>query len=115
MRKLRTAEWMAAALCVGLLIALMFRMHAPPTERVSGALRATARWSFLWFWLASTGSALTALFGSRFRPVAQHARDFGLAFASAHLVHVGLVIWILYGSITAFPQSTLIFFGVGVF
>jgi hypothetical protein len=28
--------------------------------------------------------------------LALHARDFGLAFASAHLAHVGLVAWLYY-------------------
>jgi hypothetical protein len=106
---------MAAAFSVALLIVIVIRLHAPPAHRVDAALRATARWSFAWFWLASTGGALTALFGSRFRPIAQHARDFGLAYASAHVVHLSLVAWVLYGSVTAFDQTALIFFGIGVF
>jgi len=78
---------------LGVAIVLASRLGAPPGDRLAIALRATARWSFLLFWTASAGSALSALFGSRFKPLAQHARDFGLAFASAHLVHLGLVAW----------------------
>ena len=58
------------------------------------ALRMTARWSFLLFWLAYTGGALAALFGPTFGPLAARGRDLGLAYASAQLVHVGLVIWL---------------------
>ena len=58
------------------------------------ALRMTARWSFLLFWLAYAGGALAALFGPTFGPLAARGRDFGLAYASAQLVHVGLVIWL---------------------
>jgi len=76
------------------------------------ALRATARWSFLLFWLASTGGALTTLFGSRFQALAHRARDFGLAFASAHLAHLGVVAWVYYSSPDPPTRSTLIFFGI---
>jgi hypothetical protein len=89
---------MGVALLVALLIALAvywgpaFDPRTP--GKLSRALRATARWSFLWFFLASVVGALRTLFGGRFRAMAQHARDFGLAFASAHLAHAGLVAWL---------------------
>jgi hypothetical protein len=111
MNRLTTREWMAAAFLVGLVIVLVIRMGAPPGERVQMALRATARWSFLLFWLASAGGALATLFGSRFQALAHRARDFGLAFASAHLAHLGVVAW-LYISEDPPPRSTLIFFGI---
>jgi hypothetical protein len=79
------------------------------------ALRATARWSFLIFWLASAGPALATLFGSRFLPLARRARDFGLAFASAHLAHLGVVAWIYSTSVVVPLRSSLIFFGIAVF
>jgi hypothetical protein len=110
-----TKEWMAAAFAVGLAIVLIARWVEGPGERVSMALRATARWSFLLFWLASAGSALTTLFGSRFLPLARRARDFGLAFASAHLAHLGVVAWIYSTSVVVPRRSTLIFFGIAVF
>jgi len=55
------------------------------------ALATTARPSCLLFWAAYAGSPLTALFDAAFEPLKQHAREFGLAFASVHLVHIGLV------------------------
>jgi hypothetical protein len=106
---------MAAAFAVGLAIVLIARWAEGPGERVSVALRATARWSFLLFWLASAGPALTTLFGSRFLPLARRARDFGLAFAAAHLAHLGVVAWIYSTSVDVPERSTLIFFGIAVF
>jgi hypothetical protein len=115
MRKGTTTEWMAAAMGVALAMVFIIRLIEGPGERVSMALRATARWSFFLFWLASTGRALTSLFGSRFQALAKRGRDFGLAFASAHLVHLGLVAWVIYNSAEPPVQSSLIFFGVAVF
>jgi hypothetical protein len=106
---------MASAFVVGLAIVMIARWVEGPGERVSVALRATARWSFLLFWLASAGPALTTLFGSRFLPLARRARDFGLAFASAHLAHLGVVAWIYSTSVVVPLQSSLIFFGIAVF
>ena len=108
-----TIELMVAAFSVALAMVIIIRMIEGPAQRLDTALRATARWSFLWFWLASTSGAMATLFGSRYRALAQRVRDFGLAFASAHLAHVGLVAWLLYNSTTPFPG--LIFFGLGIF
>jgi len=55
------------------------------------ALQATARLSFVLFWPAYCAAALAALFGPSFQPLQRHVREFGLAFAAAHLVHLGLV------------------------
>jgi hypothetical protein len=115
MRGRTTTEWMAGSLGVALAIVLMARMGAHPGDKLVVALRATARWSFVLFWLASTGSALATIFGPAFQSLARSGREFGLAFASAHLVHLGLVAWLLYFSTTPFPRSPLIFFSVGVF
>jgi hypothetical protein len=77
------------------------------------ALQLTARLSFLLFWLAYTGGPLTVLFGSTFLPLKRYAREFGLAFAFAHLSHVGLVIWLCW--IGAAPSlSTFVFFGIAL-
>jgi D-alanyl-lipoteichoic acid acyltransferase DltB (MBOAT superfamily) len=102
---------MAASFLVGLVIVFLIRVGAGPGERVDMALRATARWSFLLFWLASAGGALATLFGSRFQALAHRARDFGLAFASAHLAHLGVVAW-LYVSENPPARSTLVVFGI---
>lgn len=82
---------------------------------VDRALQITARFSFLLFWFAYVGTTLYTLFGSSFRTVSRHVRAYGLAFASAHLVHIGLVIWLYH--ISPKPpvsQNTLLFFGVAV-
>jgi hypothetical protein len=106
-----TTEWMAGSLAVGLAIVWLTRFLGYP---INDGLRATARWSFALFWLASCGGALATLFGARFQALAQRARDLGLSFASAHLAHLGLVAWVL---LTAPPLSRnlLIFLYVGVF
>jgi hypothetical protein len=119
MRGRTTTQWMAASFGVGLAIVFISRLGLGPGERVAAALRATARWSFLLFWLAYAGGALATVFGSRFQALARRGRDFGLAFASAHLAHLGLVAWIYYdsgyGSLRQpFTPSTIVFFGIGV-
>jgi hypothetical protein len=106
---------MGAAFLMGLAIAITVFAVAVPTQRLGMALRATARWSFLWFCLATYGGALTTLFGSSFQVLARRGRDFGLAFAAAHLVHVALVVWLLYTSPDPFPRLQLIIFSIGVF
>src|SRR5580700_5225916 len=89
MRSSTSTQWMAASLAMALVIAFIAGAAAPAHEKLGMALRATARWSFVLFWLASAGGALASLFGSAFQPLARRGRDLGLAFASAHLVHVG--------------------------
>jgi hypothetical protein len=71
------------------------------------ALRVTARWSFLLFWLAYTGSAMATLWGPPFNRLARHGREFGLAFASAQLVHLGLIL--RYGA-----GDGMAFFWIGI-
>lgn len=112
MNKPTTREWMAASFAVALAIVLIARGVAGPGERVTLALRATARWSFLLFWLASTGGALVTLYGARFQALARQARNLGLAFASAHLAHLGVVAWIYVSSSNPPERSTLVFFGI---
>ena len=58
---------------------------------------------------------MTTLFGPRFLALAQRARNLGLAFASAHLAHLGVVAWIYYSSADPPSRSTLVFFGIAVF
>jgi hypothetical protein len=79
------------------------------TNRVGVALRATARWSFLLFWLAYTGGAMGTLWGPPFSSLAHHGREFGLAFASAQLVHVGLILRYAAGAGMAFFWIGIIF------
>lgn len=110
-----TGVWMLSAFVVALVLALMtLAVRGRGEEGTLLALRLTARWSFLWFWAAYTAPAWASLFGPRLRTVAARAREFGLAFAAAHLTHVALVAW-LY-EIAAQPpgRGTLEFFGVAV-
>lgn len=109
--------WMGAAFVVsiGLAIAVQtIRGINPGSLRL--ALRLTARWSFLPFWLAYTGSAIAALFGPVFAPLAKRGREFGLAYAAALLVHLGVVVELFI--LTSRPPlkgSGLVLFLTGVF
>jgi hypothetical protein len=58
------------------------------------AVRVTARWSFLYFWLSYAGGATAILFGPAFSKLARVARSAGLAFAAALQIHIGLVVWL---------------------
>jgi hypothetical protein len=98
MRKGTTTEWMAGALAVGLAIVWVTRLLGYP---LNDALRTTARWSFVLFWLASCGGALATLFGARFQ--------------AAHVAHLGLVAGVLYVAGSTFSRNLLIFLGGGVF
>ena len=112
-----TGAWMAAAFGTALMLAiLVLAKGGTDAEGIKQALRATARWSFLFFWMAYAGGALAALFGPTFRALAQRGRQFGLAFASAHLVHAGLVLWLYQISVSPPVKTrTLVFFGVALF
>ena len=109
------AAWMVWAFCAALgLAAVVLGTLGAGARGTDVALAATARLSFLLFWIAYTGSALATLFGRTFQPFRQRAREFGLAFASAHLVHIGLVVWLcLIGAVP--PVSTFVFFGIALF
>lgn len=63
-------------------------------DGIRQAIRLTARWSFLLFWLSYAGGAMDTLFGPAFAGLARSTRAFGLAFAAALQVHIGLVIWL---------------------
>ena len=106
---------MGGAFFAGLAIATIVYFVAGPSQRLGMALRATARWSFLWFCLATYGGALTTLWGARFQFLARRGRDLGLAFAAAQLVHVMLAVWLLSHSPEPFPRLALVVFSIGVF
>jgi hypothetical protein len=108
------AVWIGSAFCAALGLAVLVLVALGPGERGTVvALQVTARFSFLLFWPAYAAGAMTALFGPAFEPFKRRAREFGLAFASAHLVHIGLVAWITYIG-HAPPRGTFVFFGVAV-
>jgi hypothetical protein len=58
---------------------------------------------------------MATLFGPAFKPVATRARELGLAYAAAQLVHLGLVIWLF--QVSTNPPLTgrlFVFFVVGI-
>jgi hypothetical protein len=113
--KPNSAAWMVWAFCAALgLAAVALGTLGAGARGTDAALAATARLSFLLFWIAYAGSALATLFGRTFQPFRQRAREFGLAFASAHLVHIGLVGWLCLID-AAPPVSTFVFFGIALF
>jgi hypothetical protein len=61
---------------------------------IGQAVRYTARWSFLFFWLSYAGGAMAIVFGPAFAGLARQTRALGLAFATALQVHIGLVVWL---------------------
>ena len=85
-------------------------------EGIGQAVRYTARWSFLFFWLSYVGGAMAILFGQAFAGVARRARALGLAFATALQVHIGLVVWlgVVIGQIPL-QGGILLFFLVALF
>lgn len=105
------AIWMGSALSAAVAVSAATLVVAGAAKPGTvDALLVTARLSFLLFWPAYVGSALPAVFGTAFQPLARHARDFGLAFAAAQLVHLGLVGWLC--QIGATPSvKTFVFFG----
>lgn len=108
-------SWIGVALGVALLATCLVLGLAGAGEKPTRlALEITARWSFLLFWLAYAGNALAQLTG--WEAVGGHGREFGLSFAAAHFVHIGLVVWLSYllGRI-ALTGGLLIFFLVGLF
>src|SRR6516165_1350098 len=92
-----TLSWMVAAFLIAVAsVAVVLAIFGMGERGTTIALRLTARWSFVLFWFAYTGSAIARLFGSHLVGLAPHGRNFGLAFASAQVVHVGLVLWLFY-------------------
>jgi hypothetical protein len=108
------AVWMASAFCAEFgLAALVLAVWGTGERGTDIALQVTARFSFLLFWPAYVAGAATALFGPVFEPFKRRAREFGLSFASAHLVHLALVAWLIYIG-HAPPREVFVFFGVAV-
>ena len=110
-QRLTTREWMAGAFLIAVAVFVMSRTLSS-TPGVD--LRATARWSFVLFFLGSTGGALARLFGPAFDGLARRGRDLSLAYASAQLVHLAIVVRLLYKGGPR-PPSELLLFGIAVF
>jgi hypothetical protein len=112
----RTGLWMGSAFGGALALAAgIVLIEGIGVSGTTAGLRLTARFSYAFFWLAYVGGAITILFGPAFDIVSRRARELGLAFASAQLVHVGLVIWLAWISP---PQpvrdAVMPFFAIGV-
>jgi len=97
MRRNDAFMWIGCAFCAEfVLAAAILALRGAGVHGTDTALAATGRLSFLLFWPAYAGGAMAALFGAVFQPLRRHGREFGLAFASAHIVHLGLVGWLCY-------------------
>lgn len=108
-----TSSWVKVGFVVAFaLAATAFAIFGIGERGTTIALRLTARWSFVLFWLAYTGGPMARLFGPRLAGVARRGRDFGLAFASAQVVHVGVVVWIIY--LTPGGIGGMLFFWAGI-
>jgi hypothetical protein len=112
-----TFLWMGGAFGVALGLALcVLAIKGIDIESIVVALRVTARWSFVPFWMAYSAGALAVLFGPTFEPLAKRGREFGLAYAAAQLIHLGLVVWLF--QISSRPPLTglvFVFFSLGLF
>jgi hypothetical protein len=112
-RQIGALSWMVAAFLVSLALAAIVLAIAGTGEHGTAlALRLTARWCFLLFWPAYAGSALTRFCGSRFAVLTRQGREFGLAFAAALSVHVGLVLWLI--DVAADQRAPMLLFWAGV-
>jgi hypothetical protein len=106
--------WMISAFCAALsLTVAVLTLLGTGEGGIDVALQLTARVSFLLFWPAYCGSAVAVLFGPRFEFFKRRARNFGLAFAAAHLVHIGLVGWLCQIG-AAPPLYSFVFFGIAL-
>ena len=108
-------QWVLGTACL-VALGLAVAVGGMSTKRASGRhCRVTAATHAL-FWLSPhAGGSLAALFGDRFRPLARQGRNFGLAFASTHSIHLLLVIW-LYRLSPEPPTSAqdTVFFSIGL-
>jgi hypothetical protein len=112
MKSSSLAVWLGSAFGAALGLAIIvLGFEGAGVKGTEAALAATARFSFLLFLPAYAGGAMATLFGPAFLPLKRRAREFGLAFATAHLVHIGLVAWLC--RLGAVPSvSTFVFFGI---
>ena len=89
----KSLAWMGWAFAAALAItAVVLVLAGADNKGTRLALELTARFSFLLFFLAYAGNAIATLFGQE--NLKGKGREFGLAFASAHLVHIGLIVWL---------------------
>jgi hypothetical protein len=90
-------RWTGSAFAANAVIAaLVLAVYGAGKLGTDHALQITARFSFLLFWLAYASGGLALLIGPAAEFLRRHGRYFGLAFAAAHLVHLGLVVWLCW-------------------
>ena len=112
MNRARAAAAMSLAFVVAaILAAVTLAVAGAGVKGTNTALGITGRFSFLLFWPAYAGAAAVVVGGERFRALQRNGREFGLAFASAHLVHLALVGWLCWIG-HAPDRTTFVFFGV---
>jgi hypothetical protein len=112
----KTWMFMGATFITALILAFaVLAISGINIDGIERALRITARFSFLLFWIAYAGGSLATLLNDRLRWIARQGRNFGLAFASTHSIHLLLVIW-LYRLSPEPPISTqdAVFFSIGM-
>lgn len=86
----------------------------PGADGFQAAARLTARWSFLWFIVVWSASALARLWPGGWRSwLLFNRRGFGLAFASAHLIHAGFFLTAILGFGVETSLKTIIGGGLG--
>jgi hypothetical protein len=111
--QIATVSLMITAFLVSLVLAaFVFVIYGVGESGTAIALGATARWSFLLFWPAYAGGAIASLW-PRLNWLARYGRELGLAYASAQLIHVGLVLWIMH--VATAPGGAMVFFWIGIF
>ena len=103
----QTLWWMGSAFAANaMLAAIVLAVFGTGQPGTGHALQISARFSFLLFWLAYASGGLALLIRPAAEFLRRHGRDFGLGFAAAHLVHLGLVVWLCWIGSTP---------GIGVF
>jgi hypothetical protein len=115
-RKSAPVLWMGVAFGVAFALAvIVFALIGINATSIGVALRVTARWSFLLFWMAYAGGAMAVLYPRALAPLARCGREFGLAFAAAHLVHIGLVVWLCWiSNRLVLPRPLFVFFMIAI-
>jgi hypothetical protein len=108
--------WMSMAFGVALALATaVLAINGTDAKSLRMGLRVTARWSFLLFWIAYAGRAMTTLFGPAFKWFSGRGREFGLAYAAAQLIHLGLVVWLFQISFRPpLSRGSAVFFSIGI-
>jgi len=110
----RTPHLVSGAFMAALaLAALTFAVYGTGREGTDQALRTTARFSFLLFWLAYAGGLFRRFPVPFLAAFAGLRREFGLGFASAHSVHVFLILWRYYIGSPA-SMDVLVVDGTGI-